>query len=99
MKVSRITSTQPRLNWLRRDKYEDFAASIVEPRITNDTISAEAIAEIKAKLDGFANGETTAKGYNVHIKTFLRTVARLYGSELVDAISSKASRTLSEDDF
>ena len=99
MKVSRITATQPRLNWLRRDKYEDFVASIVEPRIANDTISVEAITEIKAKLDGFANGETTAKGYNVHIATFLSTVARLYGSELVDAISSKASRTLSEDDF
>ena len=99
MKVSRITSTQPRLNWLRRDKYEDFVASIIEPRTTDDTISVEAITEIKAKLDGFANGETTAKGYNVHIGTFLSTVARLYGSELVDAISSKASRTLSEDDF
>ena len=100
MKVSRITSTQPRLNWLRRDKYEDFVASIIEPRITEeDTISVKGITEIKSKLDGFANGETTAKGYNVHIGTFLSTVARLYGSELVDVISSKASRTLSEDDF
>ena len=99
MKVSRITATQSRTNWLRDDKYEGYVSSIIEPRISNGSISMEAIAEVKAKVDGYANGETTPKGYNVHIKTFLRTVARLYGSELVDAISSKASRTLSEDDF
>lgn len=99
MKVSRITATQPRLNWLRRDKYEDFVSSIVEPRIKDDTISVDGVNEIKAKLDGYANGETTAKGYNVHIGTFLSTVARIYGSELADAISTKNTRTLSEDDF
>lgn len=99
MKISRTTSTQPRLQWLLKDKYEDFVSSIVEPRISDDTISPEAIAEIKAKLDGYANGVTTSKGYNVHIGTFLSTVARLYGDALAGAISNKASRTLSEDDF
>lgn len=99
MKVSRITATQPRLNWLNKDRYEDFVSSIVDPRIIDGSISAEAIAEIKAKIDGFASGVTTAKGYSVHVGTFIRTVADLYGSELASAISSRSQRTLSEDDF
>lgn len=99
MKVSRITTAQPRLQWLRRDKYEDFVSSIIEPRITDDTISVNSINEIKAKLDGFANGHTTSKGYNVHIGTFLATIASMYGSELAEALSNKNTRTPSEDDF
>ena len=99
MKVSRITATQPRLNWLRDDKYEGYVSSIIDPRISNGSISMEAIAEVKAKVDGYAKGETTPKGYNVHVKTFIRTVAILYGLELASAISNRSQHTLSEDDF
>lgn len=99
MKISRITATEPRLNWLSKHLYEGYVSSIVDPRISNGSISEEAVAEIKAKVDGYAKGETTPKGYNVHIKTFIRTVAKLYGSELAGALSSRGTRKLSEDDF